>query len=62
MAAQTTNSVGKEVRGMMVKNSGVSPEALPFEENINQVKRQLKNTAKEMNKLDAPKKTKKHRQ
>ena len=62
IAAETAKSVGKEVRGMMIKNSGVSPEALPFEENINQVKRQLKNTAKETNKLDAPKKTKKHKQ
>ena len=60
IAAQTAKSVGKEIRGMMIKNSGVSPEALPFEENINQVKKQLKNTAKEMNKLDAPKKNKKN--
>lgn len=59
MAVSTAKSVGNEVRTMMIKNSGVAPESLPFEENINQVKKQLKHTAKEMNRLDAPQKKQK---
>jgi len=41
---------------MMIHNSGKPPEALPVEANIKDVKRKLRNTAKEMKKLDAPKK------
>ena len=58
IATQAAKKVGKEVRDMMIKNSGIAPEALPFEENIESLKKQLKNTAKKMNKLDAPKKLK----
>ena len=55
-AQRTAHNVGAEVRGMMIHNSGQPPEALPVEANIKDVKRQLRNTAKEMKKLDAPKK------
>ncbi len=58
-AVATAKKVGKEVRGMMIDNSGVTPEALPVADDINLVKRQLKNAAKKMGKLDAPAKTKK---
>lgn len=53
-AQRTAHSVGAEVRGMMIHNSGKPPEALLVEANIKDVKRQLRNTAKEMKKLDAP--------
>ncbi|WP_314324433.1 damage-inducible protein D [Comamonas aquatica] len=53
-AQRTAHTVGAEVRGMMIHNSGKPPEALPVETNIKDVKRQLRNTAKEMKKLDAP--------
>jgi DNA-damage-inducible protein D len=53
-AQRTAHTVGSEVRGMMIHNSGKPPEALPVETNIKDVKRQLRNTAKEMKKLDAP--------
>lgn len=53
-AQRTAHSVGSDVRGMMIHNSGKPPEALPVETNIKDVKRQLRNTAKEMKKLDAP--------
>ncbi len=55
-AQRTAHDVGSEVRGMMIHNSGKPPEALPVEANIKDVKRKLRNTAKEMKKLDAPKK------
>lgn len=58
-AQRTAHSVGSEVRNIMIQNSGSPPETLPIEANIKDVKRQLRNTAKEMKKLDAPaKKTK----
>ena len=53
----TATAVGAEVRGIMLKSSGVAPEHLPLEEDINAVKRRIKSTHKEMIKLDAPKKT-----
>ena len=54
-AQQTAKQVGQDVRKMMIQNSGMAPEALPMEQNIKDVKRGLRNTAKEMKKLDAPK-------
>ncbi|MGE8400071.1 MAG: damage-inducible protein D [Delftia tsuruhatensis] len=58
-AQRTAYTVGSEVRGMMIQNSGRPPEALPVEASINVVKREIRNTAKQMKKLDAPaKKTK----
>lgn len=53
--ARTAREVGEEVRGMMIRNSGVPPEALPAEENISNVKRRLKSAHRKMEKLDAPK-------
>ena len=53
-AQKTAHQVGQDVRAMMVKNSGVAPEALAQEENINAVKRGLRHTARQMQKLDAP--------
>lgn len=50
--------VGQEVRSIMIKSSGVTPESLPLEEDLQKVKKRLKSAAKEMGKLDTPKKTK----
>ncbi len=52
----TANEVGKEVRGIMLKSSGIAPENLPLEEDLTKIKGRLKSAAKEMKKLDAPKK------
>ena len=52
---ETAKDVGSEVRSMMLKNSGVAPEALPLEDNIGNVKRRLKTTNKEMKRLDKKK-------
>lgn len=52
----TAQEVGKEVRGIMLKSSGVAPENLPLEEDLKAVKGRLKSAAKQMRKLDAPKK------
>lgn len=53
-AQATARQVGQEVRRMMIDNSGMAPEALPVEENIKNVKKGLRHTAKELKKLDAP--------
>ena len=55
-AQATAKGVGQEVRDMMIRSSGVAPEHLQIETDVNKVKRQLKNTAKQMDKLDKPKK------
>ncbi|RIQ51072.1 damage-inducible protein D [Bordetella avium] len=55
LASQTARSVGFEVRQMMIRNSGVAPENLPVEKNLNDVKKQLRSTAREMKKLDSGK-------
>ncbi len=55
---QTAKAVGGEVRNIMLRSSGVAPEDLSLEEDIALVKRRIKSTQREMNKLDAPKKTK----
>lgn len=52
----TANEVGQEVRGIMLRSSGVAPENLPIEEDLSKVKGRLKSAAKGMKKLDAPKK------
>lgn len=54
-AASTAGIVGKEVRDLMIKSSGIAPESLPIEQDINNVKRQLKGAARQMAKLDKPK-------
>lgn len=48
----TAKTVGHEVRSMMIKNSGVTPEALPIAEDISGVKKRLKATARAMKKMD----------
>jgi DNA-damage-inducible protein D len=54
----TAGDVGKEVREIMLKSSGVAPENLPIEEDMTKTKSRLKSAAKEMKKLDAPGKSK----
>jgi DNA-damage-inducible protein D len=53
--ADTAKRVGREVRTMMVKNSGVPPEALPVADDISNVKSRLKHAARAMKKLDGKK-------
>jgi DNA-damage-inducible protein D len=55
-AASTAHEVGREVRGIMVKSSGVLPEELELEGPITEVKKQIKATHRKMLKHDAPKK------
>lgn len=55
--SDTAHRVGREVRNIMIKNSGVAPEALPIAEDISGVKRRLKSAARAMRKMDAKKKT-----
>lgn len=54
--SSTAQEVGQEVRGIMLKSSGVAPENLPLEEDLKTVKSRIKSAAKEMKKLDSPKK------
>lgn len=57
-SAQAAEEVGKEVRGMMIKNSGEKPENLPLEEDIKSVKKQLRRVSRGMIKHDkSPKKS-----
>jgi DNA-damage-inducible protein D len=51
-AIETAKDVGQEVRGIMIKNSGIHPEDLETEEHINKAKSRLKNTNKKMLKQD----------
>jgi len=57
--AETAQQVGKEVRGMMIKNSGHAPEHLQLEDDIKDVQRRLKKMNREMKKLDKPKTSRK---
>lgn len=52
--SNTAHEVGKEVRGIMLKSSGIAPESLPLEEDLSKIKGRLKSANKEMKKLDAP--------
>lgn len=45
-------SVGREVRDMVKRNSGCTPEALPQEQTLPQVKKVLKSEFREMKKID----------
>lgn len=54
--SSTAQEVGGEVRGIMLKSGGATPESLPLEEDLTKVKGRLKSAAREMKKLDAPKK------
>jgi DNA-damage-inducible protein D len=49
---RTAHAVGRQVRDTMVANSGTPPELLRVDEHINQVKRKLKTTHKELKRLD----------
>lgn len=51
--------VGREVRGMMMKNGGTPPESLPIADDISGVKRRLKSAAKAMKQMDGKKKPRK---
>ncbi len=53
VATTTAKAVGTDVRKMMIQNSGIAPELLPTEKNVNEVKKQLRSTAREIKKLDA---------
>ena len=48
----TATSVGREVRGIMIKNGGTAPENLQIAENISGVKQRLKSANREMKKMD----------
>lgn len=52
---QTHYQVGKEVRDMVIRNTGVSPEKLPQEKALPEVKKELKSGYRKMKKLDNPK-------
>ncbi len=51
----TAHRVGKEVRAIMIKNSGVPPERLATAEEISGVKRRLKSAERAMKKMDVKK-------
>jgi DNA-damage-inducible protein D len=49
-------NVGKKVRAIMIENTGTRPELLPLAGDIKDVRKGLKETARELKKLDKPKK------
>ena len=51
-ATSVAPQVGAEVRSVMIRSSGVRPEDLPIEEDMNSVKRGIQNTQRQMKKLD----------
>jgi DNA-damage-inducible protein D len=51
---QTHYDVGREVRNIVISNTGKSPEQLPQEKEIPNVRKELKTGFKEMKKLDKP--------
>ena len=51
--AATAKDVGAEVRQVMLKSSGVAPEDLQLEEDINAVSKRIITTQKKMTKLDS---------
>lgn len=52
---KTAEQVGAEVRNIMIRNSGVPPEAIELKEDIAGVKKRLKSTNRAMNRLDVKK-------
>lgn len=52
---KTAQQVGKEVRDIMIRNSGVAPERIAITEDIAGVKKRLKSTNRAMKKLDGRK-------
>lgn len=57
--AATAKAVGNEVRQVMLKSSGVAPEDLRLEEDINAVSKRIVTTQKKMAKLDSKPRAKK---
>lgn len=51
-ASESARTVGREVREMMIRNSGVNPEDLPTEEDVKKVKSRLKKASRTMIKHD----------
>ena len=51
---QTHYDVGREVRNLVIENTGKQPEALPQEKELPSVRKELKHGFKEINKLDKP--------
>lgn len=52
-ASQVANSVGQEVRQIMIKSSGVAPENLELEGDIRKIKTKIKSTSKKLKKADS---------
>lgn len=57
--SRTACEVGREVRAVMLRSSGVAPEDLELEEHIGKVRKTIKAANKKMNKLDQVKPKKK---
>jgi DNA-damage-inducible protein D len=53
-ASTVAHQVGTEVRDVMIRSSGVRPEDLQLEEDVNSVKKGIKSTQRQMKKIDAP--------
>ncbi|MEG2791902.1 MAG: damage-inducible protein, partial [Odoribacter sp.] len=53
---QTHYNVGKEVRKIIIDNTGKNPEQLKQEKEIPDLRKELKTGFKEMKKIDKPKK------
>jgi DNA-damage-inducible protein D len=58
-AEHVAHEVGRKVRNVMIQNGGTRPELLPLAGDIKDVRKGLKRTAKELKKLDKPRKGKK---
>ena len=56
MLEQTHYDVGREVRKMVVKNTGKTPESLPQERQLPELKKELKTGSRQMAKIDKPNK------
>ena len=54
MLEQTHYEVGREVRKMVVKNTGRTPESLPQERELPELRKVLKKGSKQMGKIDKP--------
>ena len=53
-AASVAHQVGKEVRDVMVKSSGLAPEDLELEEDMNDVQKGIRSAHKEIKRIDSP--------
>lgn len=49
---EIARKVAKNVRDIMISNSNIKPEDIPLEEDINEVKKELRKTHREMIKID----------